>query len=282
MSGSYVHDVIRDFDALNGLMMEMIQAQCGLLIEPGEEWINDAQILAIKLFKQTCSTRVMLSETELVTHDGQCFPFIDHSSATILARACIESYIVLHWIFQNEDRQLRQFRHSVWKLAGLIDRLSLHPSSDIGRAKVAETEIQVAELKAVIEQSSYLQQYTPKQAKRILKGEWRVDWSWADEAVRAGFNKKYFDNLYGHFCGYAHSSYISTMQIGQASDLGQQYRMAEASLQVVVHVMSRFVHFYADLFPSARETLEDAPQGVQLISRHWNFDSADMDELFEN
>ncbi|MFI8581015.1 DUF5677 domain-containing protein [Ectopseudomonas khazarica] len=280
MSG-YVHDVLRDFDALIGLMLDMIQAQAGLSIEPGEEWTNDAQILATKLFKQLCSTRAMLSETEILTHDGQRFPFIDHSSATILARACIESYIVLHWIFQNEDKQLRHFRHSVWRLAGLMDRLSIHPSTDEGRAKVAETEVQVAELLPLIERSPYLQRYTPKQANRLLKGDWRVDWSWTDEAVRAGFNKKYFENVYGHLCGYAHSSYISSMQIAQAQQLEQQYMLAEGSLQAAVHVIARFIHFYADLFPTARETLKSAPEGVQAISRYWNFGSKEMDHLFD-
>lgn len=277
----YVHDVMRDFNSLSELMVKMIQAQTTLTMKDGDEWMNDAQILSTKLFKQLCSARVLLNTTEFVTHDDQRFPFIDFSSVTILARACIETYIVIHWIFQSEDQALRKFRHSVWKLGGLMDRLELHPSTDKARAKIADTSAQAAELHAEIDGSPYLRQYTPKQVKRLLKGDWRVDWSWTDEAVRAGFNKKYFENVYGHFCGYAHSSYISSMQIGQAQEMSEQYTLGEASLQAGVHVMSRFIRLYSDLFPTAKAVLESAPEAVRNVARYWNFSAEDMEHLYD-
>lgn len=278
---SFVHDVMRDFDALSELMVRMIQAQTTLAMGHGDEWMNDAQILATKLFKQLCSARVLLNTSEFVTHDGQRFPFIDHSSVTILSRASIETYIVIHWIFQSEDLALRKFRHTAWKLGGLMDRLDLHPSTDKARAKIAETNTQASELLTQIDGSPYLKQYTPKQARKLLKGDWRVDWSWTEEAVRAGFNKKYFENVYGHFCGYAHSSYISSMQIGQAQELDQQYVLGEASLQAGVHVMSKLIQLYSELFPTAKEVFESAPMAVRNVARYWNFGAAEMDYLYE-
>ncbi|WP_271007051.1 DUF5677 domain-containing protein [Pseudomonas aeruginosa] len=278
---SYAHDVERDFDTLIELMAQMIQAQAGLSIQPGDEWINDAQVLATKLFKQLCSSRMLLSTTEFLTHDGQHLAFVDHSSVTILTRSCIESYIVLHWIFQNEDQSLRKFRHGVWKLAGLMDRLDLHPTSEEARVKIADTRMQAGQLLSEVEASPHLQQYTPKQAKKLLKGDWRVDWSWTDEAVRAGFSKKYFENVYGHFCGYAHSSYISSMQICQAQEISQQYALGKASLQAGVNVMARFIKFYSELFPTAKSAFDSAPEAVRSVARYWSFGADEMDHLYE-
>ncbi|WKC46939.1 helix-turn-helix transcriptional regulator [Pseudomonas veronii] len=131
----------------------------------------------------------------------------------VVVRACIESYIAMHWIFESPSIEHRRFRHQVWTLAWLYDRLGLHATTDEGRRKVSETQAQADELAAEVLASPLLSDYTDKQRRRVLKGDWRVDWSWSDQAVRAGFHQKYFESVYSHYCGYAYSSYISALQI---------------------------------------------------------------------
>ncbi|KJK07860.1 DUF5677 domain-containing protein [Pseudomonas tussilaginis] len=274
-------DPEQDFATITELFAVMIGTQEGQALTTDDSWINHAQILAMKLFKQACSVRVVVNATQLDFQDGKQIVFVDHSSATILARACLETFIVFHWIFQSKDPALRRFRHGVWRLGGLMDRLKLHPSTDQARVTLQTTRLQAAEQIAEIEASSYLGDYKPEQAKRLLKGDWRVGWSWTDEAVRAGFHKKYFQNVYSHFCGYAHSSYISSMQMGEAQSMEDQRMLALVALQTAVHVMARAVAFYAELFPRGRSVLEAASEEARKVAYFWGFTGEDMDHLFE-
>lgn len=280
LSGSQ-RDPEQDFATITELFASMIEAQEGQELSPDDAWINHAQILAMKLFKQACSVRVIINPTRVDFEGGKHVVYVDHSSATILARACLETYIVFHWIFQSKDPALRRFRHGVWRLGGLMDRLKLHPSTEQAREAIGRTRLQAAEQIAEIEASPYLGDYRPEQAKRLLKGDWRVGWSWTDEAVRAGFHKKYFQNVYSHFCGYAHSSYISSMQMGEAQSMGDQRMLALVALQTAVHVMARAVAFYAELFPRGRSVLEAASEEAQKVAYFWGFMGEDMDHLFD-
>jgi len=259
----------------------MIEVQEGQALSADDAWINHAQILAVKLFKQACSVRVVVNTTQLDFQDGKQIVFVDHCSATILARACLETFIVFHLIFQSKDPALRRFKHGVWRLGGLMGRLKLHPSTEQARATLQTTRLQAAEQIAEIEASPYLGDYKPEQAKRLLKGEWRVGWSWTDKAVRAGFNKKYFQNVYSHFCGYADSSYISSMQMGEAQSMEYQRMQTLVALQTSVHVMARTVAFYVELFPIGRAVLESAPAEAQKAAYFWGFTSENMDHLFD-
>ncbi|WP_139353133.1 DUF5677 domain-containing protein [Pseudomonas sp. A25(2017)] len=243
--------------------------------------MNDAQILAVKLFKQACSVRLILDPTQLDFPEGSQVVFVDHSSATILARACLETFIVFHWIFQSQDPTLRKFRHGVWRLGGLMDRLKLHPSTDQAREVLKVARLQAADQIAEIVSSPFLGSYSPDQVKRLMKGDWRVGWSWTDEAVRAGFSKKYFQNVYSHFCGYAHTSYISSMQMGQAQSIEDQRMLGLVALQTCVHVLARAIAFYAELFPKGHTALQTSPEAARNLAYFWGFTNVDMDPLYE-
>lgn len=270
-----------DFGTLTELFARMIEAQRKQELSSTDAWMNDAQILAVKLFKQACSVRLILEPTQLDFRDGSQIVFVDHSSATILARACLETFIVFHWIFQSQDPALRRFRHAVWRLGGLMDRLKLHPSTDQAREALKVTRLQAADQIAEIEPSPFLCTYSPDQVKRLMKGDWRVGWSWTDEAVRAGFSKKYFQNVYSHFCGYAHTSYISSMQMGQAQSIEDQRMLGLVALQTCVHVLARAIAFYAELFPKGRIALEASPEQARNVACFWGFTNVEMDPLYD-
>lgn len=274
-------DPEEDFGTSTELFARMIEAQRSHALSSEDAWMNHAQILAVKLFKQACSVRLILDPTQLDFHDGSQIVFVDHSSATILARACLETFIVFHWIFQCQDPALRQFRYGVWRLGGLMDRLKLHPSTDQASEALKVARLQAADQIAEIEPSPFLSGYSPDQVKRLMKGDWRAGWSWTDEAVRAGFSKKYFQNVYSHFCGYAHTSYISSMQMGQAQLIDDQRMLGLVALQTCIHVMARAVAFYAELFPSGRTALKMSPEQAQNVAYFWGFTNVDMDPLYE-
>lgn len=271
-------DFDSDFNALIELMVAMIDARAASAMSPGLEWLNDIQTLSIKLFKQLCSTKSLSSGCVFQSVTGKSIEFIDQGSVSILARASIETFLTLHWIFGCPTEQ-SQFRHALWQYAGLTDRVNLNPSTDEGRVKQADAKVQQLELLQVIEASPFLSSYSVKEIKELKKGNWRVGWSWGGEAVRAGFHKLYFDNVYSHLCGYSHSNYISAMQIGQAQSTSDQAKLASAGIQVSIHVLAHFIHLYASTFSPAADLLAASP--AKPVADLWHFKAEDMDFIFE-
>lgn len=274
---AFPRDIEQDFDALMELMILIINSRFNSPITPGMEFLNDIQTLSLKLFKQLCSTKTISTGCVFQSKTGSAYEFIDQGSVSILARASVETFLTLHWLFSG-DVELSRFRHRIWQYAGLQDRVDHTATSDEGRAKQASAREQQAELLPLIQSSDHLKAYTAKQIDQLLKGNWRVGWSWGEEAERAGFHRKYFDNAYGYLCGYSHSSYISAMQIGQAQDLPTQARMTDAGLQISVHIMSQFIHLYASTFSPAADIL-NASESRQ-IARFWHFKSEDMNPIY--
>lgn len=268
------------FDVLLQLVARIIQAQAGRPTTPGDEWKNDAQVLAHKLYKQAHSARRLLEPGTIVLPDDKLTQAIDHTSVTILARACLEGYITLHWIFQNENDALRRFRHSLWKLGGLLDRVRLHPATAEARDRSESAGAQASLLIEKIRGSELLSTYSDRQIPNVLKGKWREGWQWRTEAIRAGFHPKYFDNVYSHYSGYAHSNWISTMQIREADNLETQYRLARTAIQVIVHILARFIHFYPMLFDTASEAFETAHPDSKAVAKHWNITADDLDQFY--
>lgn len=63
-------DPEQDFATLTELFAAMIESQHGQPLTPDEASVNYAQILAVKLFKQACSVRVLINTTQLNFQDG--------------------------------------------------------------------------------------------------------------------------------------------------------------------------------------------------------------------
>ena len=274
---SFPRNIDQDYDALIELMIVVINSRLNMPIEPGQEFLNDFQSLSLKLFRQLCSTKTISTGCVFQSKTGSTYEFIDQGSVCILARASIETFLTLHWLF-NGDMELSKFRHCVWQYAGLQDRVEHTATTTEGRMKQASAREQQAELLSFIQSSIPFKKYSTKEQAQLLKGNWRVSWSWGEEAVRAGFHRKYFDNVYGYLCGYSHSSYISAMQIGQAQNLPTQRRMSEAGLQISVHVMAHFIHLYVATFPPAADLFRKSES--KSIANVWHFKANDMNHLF--
>ncbi len=275
---TYIRDLESDFHDLIELMVAMIDARAESPMTPGMEWLNDIQTLSVKLFKQLCSTKSLADGCMFQSATGKEIGFIDHGSIFILARAAIENFLVLHRIFSSPPEQAK-FRHALWQYAGLADRASLTTSTDEGRIKQASAKMQMAELLEVIEASPLLSSYSAKEIKELKKGNWRVGWSWGSEAVKAGFHKAYFDNMYGHLCGYSHSNYISAMQIGQAQEVEDQEKLGRSGVQICIHIMAHFIHLYASTFPLAAEIL--AASSTKTTAELWHFKAEHMDHFYD-
>ena len=181
-----------DYSTLLDLLIRLVQSQADQRIELGGEWLNDAQVLSITLFRhlvsmQTLATCAIVEQDEIPT-----VFFVDHASVKVVARAALETYLVFYYIFGCTDRSLSEFRHKTWQLGGLADRQEFHTSIAEHRAILIAEKQKIARLWSEIESSPHIHAYTQKQRAKLLKGEWRIGKGWADLSAIAGFHAKYF------------------------------------------------------------------------------------------
>lgn len=269
-----------DYSTLLNLFIQLVQSQAGVEIEDESAWLNDAQVLANKLFQHLVSMRALAAGTTVETTGGPTVFFIDHASVKVVARAALETYLVFFYIYGITDPSLSQFRHKTWQLGGLSDRQQFHASSQEGHEVLAREIKQIEALRLEIKRHPQITSYTDKQRKKLLNGEWRIGKGWADLGTQAGFHAKYFDNIYSYLCGYSHSSYLSALQVGQAKSIEDQQKLTQSILGIGVVLMAHFSFSYANAFSNAEKVLSDN-QDVKRVAEKWRFGAEDMAAIYD-
>ncbi len=269
-----------DYSTLLDLFIRLVESQAGTKIEEGSAWLNDAQVLAIKLFRHLVSMRALASGATVATASGQTVFFVDHASVKVVARAALETYLVFFYLYGTADQSLRQFRHKTWQLGGLADRQRFHATTQQGHEVLSSEKKRMEELRSEIEMLPHLKQYTDRQRKKLLSGEWRIGNGWADLGAHAGFHEKYFDNIYGYLCGYSHSSYLSALQVGQAKSIEEQQALTQSILGIGVVLMAHFAFTYSSSFSNAERVLSADPV-AKRVAEKWRFGTEDMARIYD-
>lgn len=269
-----------DYSTLLNLFVRLVESQAGIDINEENAWLNDAQVLANKLFRHLVSMRALAAGATIEISGDRTAFFIDHASVKVVARAALETYLVLFYLYGSTDQSLSKFRHKTWKLGGLSDRQKFHASTQEDNEILTREKMQIESLRIEIERDPQIAPYTDKQRNKLLNGEWRIGKSWADLGAQAGFHEKYFDNIYGYLCGYSHSSYLSALQVGQAKSIEDQQKLTQSILGIGVVLMAHFAFSYANAFSNAESVLS-GDQTVKGVANKWRFGSEVMAAIYD-
>lgn len=271
-------DTSSHFGTLISILTKSITHISNSKITPGSEHLNDAQILTIKIWRQMCSTRALHDQVERVRIGEIEYEYVDFTSVGILARASVESFLTMHWIYSQPDLNLVNYRHAVWMLGGHKDRLDHRSVGGLEHESQTKSRTATAELIQTIETSDHFNKLSEKQKKLIKSGKWRTEWQWHEEAQRAKFNKSFFNNVYKHLCGFAHSSYISAMQIQSAQDIIIQRKLSSTSISLCCHLLAKTILLHAQIFSIDLNTMLTPEE--QFICNVWNFTNEDIQHLY--
>lgn len=245
-----------------------------------EPWRADTHSLALKMYRHLTSVK-LLCERCIDERAGYLPSYhIDFSSAQIVTRAAIETFLTFAYVFGQEDLTLSQFRSEIWQLSGLADRQKLQPSTPDSEQKLATEKLDMEKLRISIEKSPHLSNaYTEKQAARILAGGWSQLRDWGELAEAAGIDSRYFENTYKHLCGFSHSSYISTLQISQARDMQTQADMAQSCLCMCLFYTAHFVSTFAKISRTAALFLSKDKAAIRLVEK-WYITKDDWEKIY--
>ncbi|CAN7782520.1 hypothetical protein LJR296_008117 [Cupriavidus necator] len=265
-----------DSRTLLHLTAQLIESQADRVIPVGQLWMNDAQVLALKLYYHLASLHVLVQPVEVVMPQGSA-SHVDHSSVLILARAALETYLTFAHVYGCSDPDLREFRHLTWHCAGLLDRQKLRASARKAenRQKLADERAAIETLRAAMQAHRRWAQHPAKDRKAFLNGDWRAGRAWGAIGVQAGFHPAQIRDLYSYLCGYSHASWLSILQIRDARDLAQQATMAATSVSTACVLMSYFANHYVALFPEAAQVMAAQPTAAAL-ARKWHLTAERM------
>ncbi|WP_282112823.1 DUF5677 domain-containing protein [Maribacter stanieri] len=142
---------------------------------------------------------------------------IDRSSIYILTRSIIEAFLTLEYLFFNNlEREEQIFRYHLWRISGFMSR------QDFGKTtnekfldKMEREKNEIEQLKEDVKKSPYF----PSLKKQDL---WKLDkfglprlMSWSSLLKQSILNTSHFDKLYKLYSNYAHSEFISIIQLNE-------------------------------------------------------------------
>lgn len=146
-------------------------------------------------------------------------PIIDRSSLYILTRSLIEAFLTLEYLyFNNLDREEQIFRYNIWRISGFQSRQKYHEKMKpefIEKLKREKNEIEM--LKQEIKKTEY-------HSKLKSQDIWKLDnyglpriISWGKLLENSILKASIFSKVYGLYSNYAHSEFISIIQINESS-----------------------------------------------------------------
>jgi len=230
------------------------------------DWVLDAEGLLPKTVYHVSTVYYLSHGTKIPPLPAD---FLDPGSIQVLVRATLESVLVFHYVFAAPETDAdRDLRYAMWCLSGLLNRQRYTPKSTWGKQRQQEDAELVKELRDKICCSNLFQKLTAKQQRKILtKGEWRLPErnsegkcafpSWVQIATAAGLSKKTAYEMYSHLSSYAHSSYLSVLQLRQAVTAKQREMLTGGTMGIVKIAMALMARLYTRVFPKAKSIMLD-------------------------
>lgn len=142
---------------------------------------------------------------------------IDRSSLYILTRSVIESFLTLEYLyFNNLSREEQIFRYNLWRISGFMAR------QDFGKtknekflSKMEREKAEINELKKTIKTSHYYSKLKQQQLWKLDKYGLPRIMSWSELLKKSILKTDLFEKVYKLYSNYAHSEFISMIQLNE-------------------------------------------------------------------
>jgi hypothetical protein len=253
--------------------VSQVLADAKIKVEPWEFYF---ETLIHKILLCSLSIAKLSSGVDLTsdTNKKLNIELIDISSLFILSRSLIECYLTLDYIYITDiSEEEKYFRFKLWEISGLISRqnFSTGEISKLGQKKAKE-KVLIEKLKNEIEKHEKFKSLSKHQLSKLNKfGLPRLD-SWNSLIESSRLNESYFKNAYSYFSNYAHSEYLSILQLKQSSLKAQNkdnLSKANISLSVVRIINSVIIIWLKEKFKACEMKYNMFPSDKTQIVEMW-------------
>jgi hypothetical protein len=254
---------MEDFDSLIKAFINIGNRIEHEKITKSNESLYNAEGLGKKILHHIITSRFLINGYQL----NGFYPQVDFASIAVLTRAALETYLTLNYLFVTpKDSDEKEFKLQVWYLGGL-DRIKFERAFADNMKKWEEECQQAERLRSKIEATNFYKKLHLINQEKVLKGDWKFG-GWSQLATAAGFDEKYFRQIYSWLCAYAHSNRWSIIQIQQMSSLNEQQEMGAAFISILMITLGKYGHDYIEIMPGLKDKVDRNSKEYQIISEY--------------
>lgn len=208
-----------DLETLQKDVLELSNSLFLLTQKMNEDNLNEnGQNKYLKVFilkiASASKSLLKLSESTKLNVNNTTAEIIDYPSVLLLARGILENYLTMEYLYFNEiDNNEKDFRFKLWRMSGFM--LRQNSLKDIPQYEdiLSREKIEIENAKMDIKNSIYYSQ--------IKKNDtWKLDafgiprvLSWIKLIELSQLKTKSFKDIYQLYSNYAHSEFLSMMQL---------------------------------------------------------------------
>jgi len=187
----------------------------------------------------------------------------DEPSLIAISRIILENYLTWNYLYINpKDKEQSVFRNAIWQYSALLQRSDFKATIEYAKNKRQFEIGQIKRLREIIENSTYWYSYTDKQKQQILKGKKpRLFFSWQDLIANSELNKDLLEDVYSYKSSYAHSEFLSVMQIKQGGfEFNKESRKSKHHIEIHLALISKIILDLESMFPTIQNRLFSMPK----------------------
>ncbi len=199
---------------------------------------------------------------------------IDFPSLFILTRASLESFLTFSHIYMGDiPEEEKFFRFKLWEVSGLLARQGFDTGSseELEKKKNFEKE-SILKIREEIENHPKFSELGKPQLRKLnTYGLPRVD-SWNKMIEDSPLNTNFFGSIYKLFSNYAHSEYLSVLQIKQSNlNVSNSEAISNAilSMTVIRQLVCLIIEWLIKNYKSAEIISNTFPQHLNAGIKIW-------------
>ena len=239
---------------VNGIWAEKIK---------DEVWKYRAEPLANKYITQSSTLSKVFLGTQLdFLKLGRKIQVLDVTSFYINLRSLIENYLMLFYLYFDEiPYEEQRMRWIIYQISGIRARRKLTNNSITNEKKKIILEKELNEEQELINElngNKYYNLFSQKYKDVIENRNMAKVLDWPKIMERAGFKEDFFQNIWRLYSNYAHSEYLSVLQVYDfMSDSEETINIRNMSLFFNLILNCLMIKDFSNLYPELKNYFEE-------------------------
>ncbi len=248
----------------------------------------DARILLQMMLSKVLYLKSIVNGISYQSKDGTCLnKIIDPTILAQLVRNIYETTCMFNLVYRfPKSKEEKEILYLLWVCSGLNyrQRFGNNVSSEEGKKKLEEEQIQIKEIISKINQNELYKRLDEKNKKKINDKIREKDYlikfenkevsflHWHELIKIAGTKDLFFDNIYTYLSFYSHPSNISVMQFKDmfGNEDKAYLQLTNSNLKLAFILLSIFIADYIYLFPNVLETFNSIDFIDQIVINYNN------------
>lgn len=243
------------------------------VLNEGEVYIET--LITKLIFASQSILRLSTPQELMVYNSDKKIEIIDTPSIFILTRSIIETFLTLEYLyFDNVSDSEKDFRFKLWRVSGYMSRqVFTDEVSDIHKVKLEQEQELINEIKSTIKDNPL---YTTLKSNDL----WKLDKfglprlkSWGNLIKVSRLKSDLFKKMYNLYSNYAHSEYISMIQINEGNlskDNLYNISLAEMALLLIQMINSITILLLKEKFEGLEEYYCDISDEMKVRIELWS------------